>query len=683
MRKLVLWIAAWIVLGLSACMLLPGRRHPTAPVIDTSKACANWRWIGIKKDPAALCPKVTGWSERPLFGRKDPGPRCLDPKGQVRYRKVIEDLNRFCVYEIADPRSDWGKLPSPSLSKGLVRADRDCAALSPSALDLEAMTWRPLFNHFMAQAGRMAPPPGATEKPGVRLAFLDTEPTGHGVPSDDKPRRSRHGYTLAHIARHLVCTDLKNCAAQITTQLALPMVRFDPDNPARTETDETRGGFMGTWVDLVDAIDREIYEWRLNDPERHLILNLSLGWDGTLFKNLSEEQIAGMSAGAQAVYSALQNASVQGALVLAAAGNQNYGPEATTGPLLPAGWERGLPELEGYWGSPEEPVVYAVGGVQSDGFPLVNSRRGGLPRRVAYADHAVVAGFNPKRATAMYTGSSVSTAVASSIAAVIWSARPELSAREVMAILDRSGEVFDGSEGNLRLPADFWFSARSASRSEPPWVHRLSLCAAVREAECAATDSACRDRFDCSWNPERPLLSHLLPEDSERIDTLELSSVPSPCRSARMFYMGRSPRPPYCPSEQFSGINSQPWLFPQPQDNPCPNCVGIPPPTELRAALEVGDVSGAPSTSYRFLGVVPATWADCLVGATLDVERPGTGGRQRVSVTFPDAVCPDHGFDYTIDFPLPYQRDTTAILSFVFERDGQQYSVQSPMLLAQ
>jgi hypothetical protein len=686
MRKLVLWIAAWIVLGLSACMLLPVRRPPIAPVIDTSKACANWRWIGIKKDPAALCPKVSGWSERPLFGRKDPGPQCLDHKGQVRYRKVIEDLNRFCVYEIADPEKDWRDLPSPGVGEGLVRVDRDCAALSPSALDLEAKTWKPLFDHFLAQAGSMKSLPGIDKQPSVRLAFLDTEPTGNVVPSDGTARRSRHGYTLAHIARQLVCDskDSKSCAAQITTQLALPIVSFDPNNWALTETDETQGGFMGTWFDLADAIDREIYNWRRQkDPERHLILNLSLGWDGKLFKNLSPEQIADMSAGAQAVYSALQNASVHGALVLAAAGNQNYGPEATTGPLLPAGWERGLPELEGYWGSPEEPVVYAVGGVQSDGFPLVNARRGGLPQRVAYADHAVVPAFNPKKATAMYTGSSVSTAVASSIAAVIWNARPELSAREVMAILDRSGEVFDGSNEKPKLPADFWFSARSAPRSEPPWVHRLSLCAAVREATCSATDSVCRERFPCNWDPARPHLSPLLPDVSPRIGISVFSSVPSPCGAERMFYMGSSPRPPYCPSEQFSGINSQPWLFPQPQDNPCPNCVGIPPPERIAPLSGGREFSDASSTRYRFMGAIPTTWEGCLVGATLDVERPGTIGRQRFSVTFPDQVCSGDEFNYTTDFPMNYQRHTTAILSFVFQRGDQTFSVQSPMLLAQ
>ncbi|HEX9942743.1 MAG TPA: S8/S53 family peptidase [Thermoanaerobaculia bacterium] len=697
MRRHFLWITVLILLGLNACATYPvprspANRLPIAAAIDTSKACATWRWIGIKSHPDAKCPKVPGWSVSPLFGRKDPSQQrlleqCYAKNIQVPDPEVIQELNRFCVYEIADPAKTWRDLPfPPAVSPELVRFDQDCAALSSSGMDLEAKTWKPLFEHFLSQAGHLETPPGIGKQPGVRLAFLDTEPTRTRVPNEDDPRRSQHGYTLAHFARHLVCDSKtqKGCAARITTQLALPIVRFDPDSLTITESDEEQGGFVGTWSDLAEAIDSEVFSWR-QGPEKHLVLNLSVAWDGKLFGGLSEERIAGMRAGTQAVYRALQYAEGYGALVLAAAGNQRYGPNPGSGPLLPAAWERGGKE-ESCSEPPSRPLLYAVGGVQTDGFPLANARRDGLPRRVAYADHAVVASFDPDKRTTMYTGSSVATAVASSIAAVVWNAHPDLDAHQVMEILDKSGDVLDGSGDVPRVTADFWFGAEETpSAVSRPLVHRLSLCSALAEAACAPTDASCRARFNCyPWRQERPILSSIIMDAGADVDpaTSELRSIPLPCKAERLFYKGTSPQPPLCPSDQFAGITSQPWLFPQPEDNPCPNCVVIPPPRQF-AALGTSLELSAPSTSYTLMGVVPKDWDGCLVGATLDVDRPDDSGRQRISVVFPSPVCAGSEIDQAIDIGLPLERNTTAILSFMVNKNGREYSVQSPVLLAE
>src|SRR5688572_920677 len=56
MRKQVLWLALCAGLGLSACATSLRPQAPEAPV-DASKACANWRWIGISR-PGARCPDV-------------------------------------------------------------------------------------------------------------------------------------------------------------------------------------------------------------------------------------------------------------------------------------------------------------------------------------------------------------------------------------------------------------------------------------------------------------------------------------------------------------------------------------------------------------------------------------------------------------------------------------------------
>lgn len=545
-NRFLLWPALCIVVGLSACTTL----QPSS--LEPSKACADWRWIGIKNKPEAQCPSVRGWTVSPLFNSE--GPNQTDKYKYTRIpeevRETIPELQRFCVYEIKDRKKKLGDLPfPPAVSSELVRFDQDCAGISPSGdKDLAAEIWEPLAKRFLSQTGRLGTPPTLDEQSRVRLAFLDTEPTGKGVPN--KPGNSLHGYTLAHIARHLVCTFESDghCAAEITTRLALPIVKFHSKDRAHSKLDIKRGGFFGLQSDLAEAIEQEVNSWQREDPERHLVLNLSLAWDGALFGGLDEKQITEMRAGTQAVYQALRYASGYGALVLSAAGNQKNKPCLNTGPLLPAAWERGHPEDEACNEHREAPLLYAVGGVQSDGRPLQNARHGGMPQRAAYGENAVVASFDPHQPTGIFTGSSVATAVVSSIAAVVWDLFPGLDAHEVMEILDGSGNA-------LEFQADFWFGATA-----PPKVHRLSLCAALRAA-CAATGSPCPLRYPCSSGTQ---------------EQLALASPPATTAS--------------------TGGSCQPWLLPQPEDDPCPTC-----PPKKQASMTSPELPSEPSTLLGLL----------------------------------------------------------------------------------
>lgn len=544
MRKHLLWIAPWMVLWLGACATAP---RPDLRS-DAAKACADWRWIGIKSNPDAACPDIRGWTESPLFSVKAvearrPGYLSADPGKQETplpdpVFKERRELNRFCVYE-PEPGRKRGALPFPSAGAvpGLVRIDQDCAAISYTGDEAAAQAWRPLSEHFLAQAGRPATPLRIRNRQGVRLAFVDTQPTGVGVPKT--PGSSEHGYTLAHIARHLVCSpaDSEDCAAQITTRLALSITRFDGRDPARTGIDTTRGGYIGTQSDLAEAIQSEVDDWqahlRTKGWPEHLVLNLSLAWDGQLFGGLDENQVAELRAGAQAVYRALRYAAGFDALVLAAAGNARDCPEQTEGPLLPAAWETGAPEEESCRAG-TAPLLYAVGGVDSGGRPLVNARRGGMPRRAAYGENGIVADWEPGRSTMMYTGSSVATAVASSIAAIVWDTVPRLSSRGVMDLLDSAPASVDEI---LPLHADFWFGARGATlaTSAPP-VRRLSLCAALERA-CAHPGAV-----NC-------------PLQSKKCEPLPYARVKlsEPVVEARL-------------------RSCHPWLVPQPEADPCPVC---------------------------------------------------------------------------------------------------------------
>lgn len=693
-RRLLLWIAPAIVIVLSTCTTLlkppagplDAGPLPAASPLDPSKACANWRWIGIKLDPGADCPEIAGWpNKRHLFDEKGSSGQSQTYSYKTSKPpdpKVLEELNRFCVYEAPEGVAST-QLPRPE-SPELVRIDKDCAAVAPSAgSSLKKDTWKLLAAHFLSQVGRLETLP-TSGKPGVRLAILDTQPKA--IDFREGPGNSPHGYTLAHIARNLVCGPGREglCAARITTRLALPLVSFDPLVLRPDDHNTTRGGYFGTQQDLARAIKEEVDDWQIEDPALHLVLNLSVAWDGKLLGGLRERRVWEMPAGAQAVYRALEYAAGHGALVLAAAGNRQYGPYPSpyprSGPLLPAAWE-GRREEESCGTADKPPLLYAVGGVQSEGWPLANARLGGMPRRAAYADHAVVDPLDPLQPTEVYTGSSVATTVASSIAAAVWEAHPYLDAQEVMKILDASGD-------ELPFRADF---GAGVDAPNAPKARRLSLCSALKAACDSLTGSGdCAAKFRCDWKRERPVLSAVLdPSIATQLERSMTSPTGTslPCRSSRFFRYGGSPNPPLCPSDRFFGITSQPWILTQPGDPPCPSCLMTPPPPPPNA-----DLSADAPASYTLRGVIRSNWRDeyCLDGATLDIEQldPSGSATRRLSVDFDQSYCsPGQAFAHEINIPSDVELDerTTATLGFVVRRIGERngrISTQSPVLIA-
>ena len=501
MSKPIVLPALGAVLILSACASayaprVADERRPAAPAeeraaaqpadekLALAQACASWRWIGVASRSARECPAIAGWTVTPVFDTKNlPRPGYgYQPKQDRRDAADLEnaaaELHRFCAYELEDRAAVASAVAvPPPASRELVRLDQDCAAVAPAQAEslAAAASWPPLADHFLAQAGRPGPMNIKNQR-GVRLAFLDTEPTGVGVPMEAKPGML-HGYTLTHIARHLVCSpdDSERCAALITTRLALPIVRFDATSRDRTERTAATGGRIGMQSDLAAAILDEVEAWREELPKRdapqHLVLNLSLAWDPTLFGGLDEEQVAELRAGTQAVYRALRYAEDLGVLVVAAAGNRTTCNKE--GPLLPAAWEERAPSDSPTCETRREPLLYAVGGVSSYGQPLDNARVGGMPRRAAIGENAVVAALPPKYSTWLYSGSSMATAVVSATAALVWDSFPDLSRRQVMETLDRSGNALD-------FFADFWFGGGTSPRAE-----RVSACAAL-QAACAA-----------------------------------------------------------------------------------------------------------------------------------------------------------------------------------------------------
>lgn len=530
MRRLLLpWFAAWIAFGLGAC----GTVRQSA---ISKPACAEWQWIGIKSQPEDPCPEIQGWEESPLFEPRaaaaTPNPDAYRYKQEVRRATpdptVVTELKRFCTYE-----REPGTTSPPASPGKLVRIDRDCAAVAVVA-DTDPATvtdWEVFSRRFLAQAG--GTPLEIKNRKGVRLAFLDTHPTGdlaHATrPESDLA--SEHGYTLAHIARNLICSpkDPNACAAEIRTRLALPITHFDAKSRERTGFDPANGGRIGLQSDLAEAIRAEVDEWagklQEENAPQHLVLNLSVAWDGKRFDGLDETQVAEMGAGTQAVYWALRYAAGFDVLVLAAAGNQSTCEKDR--PLLPAAWEQGAPR-EGL------PGLYAVGGVDSMGQPLANARRRAMPPRAAYGRSTVVS--DSVGSTTKFTGTSIATAVVSSIAAIVWDTLPDYKPHQIMDLLYRSGDSLPMSRTNPspRL-ADFWSGAGTAAAAEPPAVRRISLCPAL--------EAACKELGDRPGCPLQPKYSC-----AEWTPMQDLPAPPPPLSSCH------------------------PWVHTQPPIEPCPIC---------------------------------------------------------------------------------------------------------------
>ncbi len=559
MRTRSLGLVLCAGLALSACATIHPARY-SKDQAPAASACADWRWIGIKESSSAACPVPgRGWTVKPLFEVATKAPDCCSEQckevyGQQQQQQTrdqngiatadaVDELKRFCVYEAADP---WKTPSHPPFAlpqaAGLVGLDRDCATISPASHELTEQDLVNLSTRFLHEAGA-ATAMRITKQRGVRLAFLDTEPTGVGVPPPPEKGSPRHGYTLAHMANRLVCSpeEPHACAALITTRLALPIRKFDPERRSGTDIDTLRGGGIGMQTDLAEAIEAEVNDWRNHlaneDAPQHLVLNLSLGWDPAQVEGLDADLITKLQTGTQAVYRALQYAKSLDVLVLAAAGNKRDCPVPSEGPLLPAAWESDAPM--GRSPNSQTPLVYAVGGVGNDNSPLYNARDRGMPKRVAYGESGVLAAGEGEgfRSTWIYTGSSVATAVVSSAAAFVWDSLSEPNSAEVNSTLVGSTEVssadvmdrVDASGESLTFTANFGYGAGAA-------VRKISVCKALLTA-CGSA----------------PCVE-------------ELKGCPRPDADVAMekvvVHYESSSSSTYC----------HPWVVPQPDDPLCPFC---------------------------------------------------------------------------------------------------------------
>lgn len=626
------WIAVLLaILSLSACYLgiriflpLPRPLPGPVPVNPAREAAAvKTRWIGMTTPEGRSCPvpkPESRWTGGPLFSLQG-------VETDLEATAHQAGLDRFCSYDY------HGSAPNPELppevSARLVNAVHDEVGMASMAGPdpLATMTRDPFYQRFSYHVQAPEGLPAAAGSP-VRLAVLDTQPDGEGVPHITGS--SDHGYTLLHMAGDLACMPGAPCAVRIVSRLAMPVVKFDAVQ-GKEIIDPAKGGFRGTFADLSKALWNEIKQRRGPD---HLVLSLSLGWDGEKLGGW-EQSPAAMTPDVQAVYRVLEVAANRSILVIAAAGNELSGFQATEKPLLPAGWEsRARP-------GKDTPLVYAVSGTDGRGHPLVSTRTHGEAARVAYADHAVVPDFyNPKQHTATLTGTSVAAAVVSTVAARVWSEHPGLTPAAVMDLLAQSGD-------DLGRKPDFAFPSGPVSAS----VHRISLCKALNQP-CTLVAPP----------PLEPELSAFQPQQT-------LGALGGTSASLALT------------TQKLHNLLDQPWVGPQPGVDPCPNCAVTGPPDTAKLALPTGtgDValaafrSGAnvtaPLSAAANLRIeIPSAWAaGTLRGATLEVFDIDSQGRKQPRTGCSLATSFIQGSTLEVSNPClgAVSADTQARLSFV------------------
>jgi hypothetical protein len=681
-----------------------GVRHftpgPQALVIDPRNGNVLTRWIGLRSLQSSGCPEVNGWRGEPLLSP------ALAELGRESSRSAREDfaliqelgLDRFCLYTCVNVNRLKAGPYQPFVAPPDLKASMDRLAISTageeelvsgSSLTTQSHAVdQALAKEFKSQAGQLPSPSGLLSGPAnVRITVLDGEPAAHLV-TGPPAAGVQHGFAVAHLARELVCKGVNGpCAATVLNQRVL---NYGDPGKSTTPLPPGRRGSVGLVSDLATAITEAV-----QTPPRgkHLILNLSIGWDGE-GDLAAVRDPAMMDVTATYVYAALQFAARKKVLVIAAAGNRRGGGVADSNwPILPAAWD--------LWpaGQPSH-LIYAVGGVDWQGLPLPNSRTKGLPVRVAYGDHATVE-FKPNGYTTAYTGSSVSTAVVSAAAAVIWNLLPRLEPAEVMSSIDLSGET-------QLAPADYHFG------SPAPPIREISLCAAVKHA-CQSMPGCPAAAVALRCGPPRhqpPALSSLLTMDEPQpsfgnafAPTVLFSKIIlSPCHQSTVLLTaaGDPVAPPVCPTDQYGSLSAQPWLFPQPGDDPCPNCALVPtgPPAKFLSLAGSAAPANALAASqgsqfYQLAVSLSPSWIAAhpnseMSTAMLDIDCFDTSGSMTGRSTYPVEITPIKGstapnskgwtlFRLGDGHPLGLCR--AQLNFFMKDGNGNEWSVQNPVVV--
>ncbi|WP_437625325.1 S8 family serine peptidase [Sorangium sp. So ce1151] len=424
---------------------------------------------------------------------------------------------------------------------------------------------------FLEQVGALRPLP--TGNTAVHIAVADTSPDGDGYKVERG--RSKHGYTMAEIARSVSCPGKvapdkmwNECRTDVITTLALPHIT--------NEVTSSKGGYFGTPVELAEAIYRAVAKWQQSaDEESNLVINLSVGWQPeSTGAVLGADPTKPVPAPENAVLSALRYASCHKALILAAAGNHPRGGSFQYGPTYPAAWQSlAAPTtsecryfLSDHESPPTEPagshtpppifppsvngelgnsLVFAIGGTNRAHMPIDATRPGSLSRLAAPAVQGVAG--DPNEIPVALTGTSVATAVVSGTAAAVWSHLPRLTPLQVMQIIYESGMNMKSTDTHLL-----------ADPAYTEWLREVNLCRAVSRA--LLLGSAREIMPACSPSTAAFQVPAPGPKAQSMIDALFQQSTQVNASGSLI---------PPLSSKNLPSIAAAPWVHPHPIDPGC------------------------------------------------------------------------------------------------------------------
>lgn len=542
----------WMTAGL-AVFVLAGcaepvpetRRSAVSGDFTEAVAVVDERWLAVVPDEEP-CPTLKGW---------------------VRIVRSPAALARFCEYQ-----RTAGAAAFPG--RRFERADRiegrviaQTGSAPTTALETAMGPWLALL--FEHQADIPVAPALIPASPNTRLAIVDSLSTGSTI------SQSMHGLGMDDFARSIGCVQA-SCAFEISHHLALPRGQGGAENT-------TRGGFYGTRWDLARAIVDAVDATPLT---QNLVINLSVAWLPEAGDVLPSNHLAmirqsesSVAAGSRAVHAALVHARCRGALVFAASGNDDEGLRTATGPMLPAAWATvPVTGLLPCGTTTTEPLVHAVGGIDSEDGPLENARVGSTPRLVAPASGSAV------ETSAVFTGTSVSTIVASSAAAMVWTIQPSISSAGVVGILDSTARA-------TPFAADFC--------ATPPCGPARAISVCLAQADACEGVGACAT-LDCSSALPRPYPRplELFVYGSGVLQTvtgLVHTSTPSQVCGLDTYVLAGDPPPPSCARVGNKAVRHLD-VGPQPHRGSCPACGGgggglnlLPGPTQMWFLVEVSN----------------------------------------------------------------------------------------------
>ena len=389
----------------------------------------------------ATCPAApAGWVLEPPLSAPSPSLETL--------------LSRYCVYRLPKSSDTPASMPVLADPHGHVRS-----AVAEYAQVLTQAPARSLTQEFKLGTGDLDHavlrerlgivfkedlPEPLGPKPTV--AIIDT--AAHDASWATAARADEHGLVMGGIVDLVRCPDTEpTCPGErVHYERA-----FDPELRGRASV-----------MSLTSAILRAIEHWDDLGGDEPLVLNMSVGWEWDSGKNaalsdlrcrqLSPEKCEGPEPATtewkpgqptpseEALMLALSYASCRGVLSVAAAGNTRSGACTEIGMMAPAAWEAFDPPtaaqcaelLDGDTpASLGNRLAYGVGGVDEDDRPIVNARPKSDPPRVLYASMAAVPTTGDDFSIPL-TGTSVSTAAMSGLAAQYWTMHPGLTPNALM-----------------------------------------------------------------------------------------------------------------------------------------------------------------------------------------------------------------------------------------------------------